>query len=380
MTLILALAAALVAGFVIALLATPPDVGMEEHRFLPFATDEGFESGAAWSPDGKTLAYSGAVNGESQIFTRALDAATPVQITRSAVACRDPLWSPDGARIYYIAVTPTPSLWSVGAAGGAAAQVLPDVYRAAMAPDGKTLAFLRYESMDATTLRLGLWLSSPPGAAPRKFEPPPISGMRYHNGALQFAPDGKTLGFWMLMWDGKPEFWLLPLPAGAPKQPFLSWREWVAIDQFRWMPDSRHVLFPYHRPQTTGTHLWIADTDGGGPQQVTSGSGNETYPAVSPDGRSIAFTAYESQGDLMEIPFDGSAMRMLKGSSRDEREAEWSPGGQEYVYVTDRSGVPEIWLAETRATRAWPIVTQKEFGADVNVRLETPDFSPDGSV
>src|SRR5581483_2895552 len=58
---IVAAACALVAGFVIALLVIPPDLGMEDHRFVPFATEEGYESGAAWSPDGKTIAYSGTV-------------------------------------------------------------------------------------------------------------------------------------------------------------------------------------------------------------------------------------------------------------------------------------------------------------------------------
>jgi TolB protein len=40
--------------------------------------------------------------------------------------------------------------------------------------------------------------------------------------------------------------------------------------------------------------------------------------------------------------------------------------------------VPEIWLAETRTARAWPIVGQKEFGADINMGFESPVFSPDG--
>ena len=374
----LAAACALVAGFVIALLMIPPDVGMEDHRFVPFATEEGYESGAAWSPDGKTIAYSGSVNGISQIYTRGLGGATAVQITRSAVSCRDPFWSPDGTRIYYSASTPTPSLWSIGAAGGAATQVLPDVYHAALSPDGNSLAFLRFESMDATTLRLNLWLSSPPGSAPRKFEPPPLGGMRYYEGALQFSPDGKTLGFWMQMWDGKPEFWLIPFPSGSPRQPFLSWKEWVPIDRFRWMPDSRHVLFPYRQPQAPGTHLWIADTAGGSLQPITSGDGNETSPAVAPDGRTLAYTAYESQGDLVEIALDGGGVRNLIATSRNEAGAEWSPSGQEFAYVTDRSGVSEIWLSEAHATRAWPIVTQKDFAGDINMEFERPRFSPDG--
>ena len=377
LSLILAIPAGVVAGFVIALLAVPVDVGMEKHRFKPFAIEEGYESGAAWSPDGKTLAYSGAIDGVSQIYTRALDAATPVQITRSTVSCSAPFWSPDGSRIFYIASTPTSSLWSVGAAGGAAAQVLPDVYRATISPDSQSLAFLRFETMDSTTLRLGLWLSSPVGAAPRKFEPPPISGMRYYFGAVQFAPDGKTLGFWMQMWDGHPEFWLLPFPSGQPTQPFLSWRERVPFDQFRWMPDSRHVLFPYRKPQDASTHLWIADIARGSLLQITGGNGNESSPAVSPDGRSIAYTAFEGQGDLVEIPLNGGGMRTMAATSRDEIDAAWAPSGQEYVSVTDRSGTSEIWLSDTRATRAWPIVTQKDFGADTNVMFIGPSFSPD---
>ena len=302
---------------------------------------------------------------------------TPVVITKGETSCARPFWSPDGTRIFYLS-TSASALWSIGVAGGAAEKILPEVHRAALSPDGKTLAFLRYESADETSARLGLWLSSPPGAAPHKYEHPPISGMRYYNGAVEFSPDGKTLGFWMQMWDGRPEFWLLPMPSGDPKQPFLGWKEWVPIDQFRWTPDSRQVLFPYHRPGSPGLHLWIADTHSGRLQQVTSGSGNETAPAISPDGRSVAFTAYDNQGDLVQIPLDGTSMGMLRSTSRNESGVAWSPSGLEYAYVTDRSGVPEIWLAEARTGRAWPIVSQKEFGSDIDLRMEGPAFSPDG--
>jgi Tol biopolymer transport system component len=378
MTAILASCGALIAGFVIALLAIPPDAGMENHRFVPFATEEGFESGAVWSPDGKTIAYSGSVNGVSQIYTRGVGGTTPVQVTRSAVSCNDPFWSPDGTRIYYTAATPAPSLWTVGAAGGAASQVLPDVYRAAISTDGSTLAFLRFETMATTTLRLHLWLSSPPGAPPRQFEPPPLGGMRYYDGYVQFSPDGKTLGFAMQMWDGKPEFWLIPFPSGAARQPFLSWKQWVAINQFRWMPDSRHVLFSYRPPQSPGMHLWIADTAGGSLLPVTTGGGNEIYPGVSPDGRTLAYTAYESQADLVEIALEGGGIRNVIATSRNESGMHWSPSGREFVYVTDRSGAPEIWISEANGTRSWPVVTQKDFGQDTNVNFAKPQFSPDG--
>jgi Tol biopolymer transport system component len=370
--------AGLIAGLALALIIAPTDLGMERYRYVPFAAEEGYEGGAAWSPDGAAIAYSGPVNGVAQIFTRSLTAPTAVALTKSATSCTDPFWSPDGARVYYFSGSGRPSLWSVGVAGGAPEVVLPDVYTATLSPDGNTLAFLRYDSSDETTLRLVLWLSSPPGATPRRFDRAPISGMRYYKGALQFSPDGTKLGFWMLMWNGEPEFWVIPFPTGQPTQPFLSWREWVPIGRFRWLPDNRHVLFSYHRPQTTGTHLWIADTGSGKLQQVTSGTANETAPAISPDGRTVAFTAFESQGDVVQIPLEGAGMRPLVASSRNESGVEWSPSGLEYAYVTDRTGVPEIWLAETRTARTWPIVSQTEFGADTNLDFLTPRFSPDG--
>jgi Tol biopolymer transport system component len=202
--------------------------------------------------------------------------------------------------------------------------------------------------------------------------------MRYYGGALQFSPDGKTLGFYMQMWSGEPEFWLIPFPSGSPRQPFLSWKEWIAVDQFRWMPDSRHVLFPYRQPLASGTHLWMADTTRGSLQPVTTGAGNESNPAVSPDGRTVAYTAFERQGDVLEIALEGGGMRNVLATARNERAAQWSPSGQEIVYVTDRAGAQEIWLSESHGTRAWPIITQKDFGDDITIDLFTPRFSPDG--
>src|SRR5689334_7140406 len=100
---------------------------------MPFATVEGFETSPAWSPDGKTVAYSGEVDGVAQIFTRKLETPTAVAITKSANPCSSPFWSADGSRIFYLSgAEGPPALWSIGAAGGAPQTVLKDVYRAAL--------------------------------------------------------------------------------------------------------------------------------------------------------------------------------------------------------------------------------------------------------
>ena len=80
-------------------------------------TDAGWKGWPAWSPDGRTLAYIGEAGGLLQVFTRGRDASMAAQITHSPRDCRDPFWSRDGDRIYYISLAGSAqSLWSVGAA------------------------------------------------------------------------------------------------------------------------------------------------------------------------------------------------------------------------------------------------------------------------
>ena len=59
-------AAGLVAGRALA----PAESRPSFDRFVPFATDAGYQGVPAWSPDGKTIAYEAEIDGVVQIFTR----------------------------------------------------------------------------------------------------------------------------------------------------------------------------------------------------------------------------------------------------------------------------------------------------------------------
>jgi WD40 repeat protein len=115
------------------------------HR--PFITDARSVAGPAWSPDGRTLAYSALVDGGRQIFVRAADASQSTQLTRQS-ADDDPLfWSPDGTRIYYMRESDH-ALVSVGAGGGEPQVAVSDpsaqrgiVAKANISADGRTLVF-----------------------------------------------------------------------------------------------------------------------------------------------------------------------------------------------------------------------------------------------
>lgn len=55
----------------------------------------------AWSPDGKQLAFTRAVDGKSQIFILSMEGGEPMQLTSSTYGASNPTWSPDGKKILF---------------------------------------------------------------------------------------------------------------------------------------------------------------------------------------------------------------------------------------------------------------------------------------
>ena len=78
------------------------EAGVGFDRFIPLATDTGYQRAPAWSPDGKQIAYEAEVNGVVQIFTRTIDSGMRTRITDSKVGCSDP----SGRRTVYSTTTP----------------------------------------------------------------------------------------------------------------------------------------------------------------------------------------------------------------------------------------------------------------------------------
>jgi len=100
---------------------------------------------------------------------------------------------------------------------------------------------------------------------------------------------------------------------------------------------------------------------------------------VSPDGKTVAISSMEGAYDMVEVKLDGSGMRDLGSTPRNEVTPGWSPvGGRIYAYATDRSGVTEIWLRNEDEGSERPLVTQKDFGSDRTSNILDVMFSPDG--
>ncbi|HEY7409528.1 MAG TPA: S9 family peptidase [Vicinamibacteria bacterium] len=77
-------------------------------------------------------------------------------------------------------------------------------------------------------------------------------------------------------------------------------------------------------------------------------------PAVSPDGRQVAFTvsaldleANRRRTDLWLVGIDGTGLRRLTTHEASDSGAEWSPDGRSIFFVSTRSGSSQVWRVAT---------------------------------
>ena len=92
---------------------------------------------------------------------------------------------------------------------------------------------------------------------------------------------------------------------------------------------------------------------------------------VSPDGRTIVF---ELLGDLYTIPMSGGkATRITSGIAYDAQ-PRFSPGGERIVFVSDRNGGENVWLANADGGEPEMLTS------GMTNRFQSPEWTPDGHI
>lgn len=119
----------------------------------------GYEMFPRFSPDGKTIAFTGQYDGNTEVFTIPVNGGEPLRVTYTATNSRDDLgdrmgpnnivmtWTPDGKQIVYrnrIGESFTGKLYTVNQEGGLPEVIpLPEGGFCSYSPDGKRLAYNR---------------------------------------------------------------------------------------------------------------------------------------------------------------------------------------------------------------------------------------------
>jgi len=115
--------------------------------------------------------------------------------------------------------------------------------------------------------------------------------------------------------------------------------------------------------------LWRISTQGGLAQRLTTHPAEETDPAISPDGETLAFTArYEGPAELYTMPMTGGLPIRLTYEADSSIATTWTPAGELVYTTTHYSTLPQrqlvsIDVASDTRTRI-PLETATEAAFD----------------
>jgi len=116
------------------------------------------------------------------------------------------------------------------------------------------------------------------------------------------------------------------------------------------------------------TAVWVANADGGEPQQLTDGPKKDSAPRWSPDGRSIAFLSdrERERPQLYVMPAAGGAARRITDLPLGAFPASWSPDSTKLLFG---ARVPDVAPpADPDAKRRWERrprhITKAQYKAD----------------
>ena len=342
-------------------------------RRAQLTLDPGLELDPALSPDGKLVAYTAGPLGQTRLYVRQVDGATPVAITpASAGFARVPRWSPDGSRLLFLS---SRGLEVVPALGGPVKLLVP-VARGAWtagtwSPDGRSIAYAAGDSV---------YVRPAEGGAARSLTRLPEAH------SCDWSPDGQ----WLACVSGNLRFvanedygnialstvWVIPAAGGAA----LRVTDDEALNTSpAWLPGQRSLVYISDRDGGRDIYQVALKRDGRptrAPMRLTTGL-NAAQVSVSADGLRLAYTAFTQTSNVWSllVPRSGVALvsqaePVTRGSQVVES-CDVSPDGRWLAFDSDRGGVHQIY----RMPLLGGDVEQLTSGA---APAFVPTFSPDG--
>lgn len=340
-------------------LYTAPLTGGEARRLTSHV---GYEIFPRFSPDGKTIAFTGEYDGNREVYVIPAEGGEPRRLTYTATNARDDVgdrmgpnnivmtWTPDGEGVVYrnrISDGFDGRLWVAPLSGGMShALPLPEGGFCSFSPDnGKRMAYNRVfrEFRNWKYYRGGMaddiWLYDP---AAKKVE------NLTNNVAQDICP----------MWIGDDIYFISDRDktmnlfvyhtANGQTEKVTDYTDY---DIKFPSTDGRQIVYEHggylyrFDPQTRRAeqiHITLHAENVYARTEQKHVAGYVTAAGLSADGKRLAVTA---RGEVFDVPAkEGVTRNITRTPGANERGADWSPDGKYIAYISDRTGETEIYL------------------------------------
>ncbi len=337
-------------------LFTAPLAGGEAKRLTSHI---GYEMFARYSPDGRTIAFTGEYDGNREVYVIPATGGEPVRLTYTATNSRDDLgdrmgpnnivmaWTTDGKYVIYRNRTGDGfpgKLWKVSVNGGMPEELpLPEGGFCSYSPDGKKLAYNRVmrEFRTWKYYRGGMadevWVYD--GKSVQKITDNPAQDIfpMWVGNEIYFASDrDMTMNIFVYNTATKATTKVTDFSDFDVKFPSTNGKLVVfekggflyKLDPATKKAEQIHITLTsdvvYSRPEL----------------KKVSGRG----VSISPDGKRAAVTA---RGEVFDVPVGkGITRNITQTPGANERAATWSPDGKYIAYISDSTGENEVYLYE----------------------------------
>jgi dipeptidyl aminopeptidase/acylaminoacyl peptidase len=208
-----------------------------------------------------------------------------------------------------------------------------------------------------------------------------------------FSPDGRQVAF-IARRDDRAQVFGLSLQGGEAEPLFAFGGD---VDEFAWFPDGKRMVFVAKDPEPEPadgkpaaksdvliitrkhfksndegylddrrTHLFVADLSGGEVRRLTGDDFDDSGPAVSPDGRLVAFVSNRTADpdtnyntDVFWVPAGGGAAVRVSKQPGPAANPRWSPDGRwlaflEQIPPENYGAHDHVWIAQASGGRAAP--------------------------
>jgi len=292
-------------------------------------------SGAAWSPDGNTIAYTI----KNQLHLVKPDGSDDRLLASFEGEVLRPRWSPDGQRLRAGVWKEGMVIWEVRRDGKRAYPLLPERPDLANQLPGGWTADGDYFVFSAESGNLmELWAIRETGAFFRKTSREPFrltsgpmntwGAMPSRDGRRLFALGTQERGE-LVRYDGKARQFV----------PFLGG---IAGEQLAFSRDGEWVAYVAHRRGT----LWRCRIDGSERLQLTYAPFKVVNPLWSPDGKRVIFSGHNGDKpfNLHAVPVGGGQPEILHADDTNQMDAQWFEDGRSLAFGSTYSGAKKLGI------------------------------------